>query len=303
MSKIRDLTGQQFCELTVLTITDKRGGGGEVYWLCQCSCGQQTVVRSDHLVSGDTKGCGHLHSCDKKKDLTGQQFGELTALSPTEERRNGCVVWLCQCSCGNQTAIDSNSLISGSTQSCGCSRKKDITGQRFGRWVVLEEAGRTPDKRVLWHCRCDCGNEAIVASSSLVSGHTQSCGCYHQEVMAALHTTHGLSKTPEYINTKSRERKERKRGLDSEWTTDMEVALCEFQPACVVCGSTDRMATDHVLPLSNGNGLKPGNAVRLCRSHNSRKSDKDIDELPADWQKKIIKAASDFQEHWNGRQS
>lgn len=34
-------------------------------------------------------------------DLTGQRFGMLTALEALEERHQGCVIWRCQCDCGN----------------------------------------------------------------------------------------------------------------------------------------------------------------------------------------------------------
>ena len=53
----------------------------------------------------------------------------------------------------------------------------DRTGQRFGKLTVLKEAGRNNLKKVLWRCRCDCGNELSVVSGSLVTGNTTSCGC------------------------------------------------------------------------------------------------------------------------------
>ena len=53
----------------------------------------------------------------------------------------------------------------------------DRTGQKFGRLTVVEQAGRTKSKKVLWKCRCDCGNETQTDSGSLVTGNTTSCGC------------------------------------------------------------------------------------------------------------------------------
>lgn len=49
--------GDVFGFLTVLTETkhDSRGRG---YFLCQCKCGQQTEVRRDLLISGNTQSCG-----------------------------------------------------------------------------------------------------------------------------------------------------------------------------------------------------------------------------------------------------
>ena len=59
-------------------------------------------------------------------DLTGQIFGDLTAVNPTEDRRHGNVVWVCLCVCGNFSKVDSNRLRFGITQSCGC-RKSRVT--------------------------------------------------------------------------------------------------------------------------------------------------------------------------------
>jgi len=51
------------------------------------------------------------------------------------------------------------------------------TGQVFGKLTVIEQAGRDRLKKVLWRCKCECGNESIVVSGSLVTGNTISCGC------------------------------------------------------------------------------------------------------------------------------
>ena len=57
---------------------------------------------------------------------------------------------------------------------------KDLTGQRFGRLTVVERAENKKD-RVMWRCRCDCGNEHIVRANSLVTGRCKSCGCLQKE--------------------------------------------------------------------------------------------------------------------------
>ena len=53
----------------------------------------------------------------------------------------------------------------------------DRTGQLFGKLTVVEQAGRDKLKKVLWRCKCECGNETVVVSGSLVTGNTTSCGC------------------------------------------------------------------------------------------------------------------------------
>ena len=75
------------------------------------------------------------------------------------------------------------------------SAKKDMTGLRFGRLVVLCEDGRTEDRKVKWKCQCDCGNIVSVSGKSLRSGNTLSCGCLRDEKNSELHTKHGLKKS------------------------------------------------------------------------------------------------------------
>lgn len=69
----------------------------------------------------------------------------------------------------------------------------DITGQRFGRFVVIE---RVPNryKQRFWKCICDCGNIVEVRGDHIKSGATKSCGCYSKES----HKKHGRSRTPIY---------------------------------------------------------------------------------------------------------
>lgn len=58
---------------------------------------------------------------------------------------------------------------------------KDITGQRFGRLVVIEKTEIKPNKGVYWKCKCDCGNVVEKLGCDLRSGNTKSCGCITKE--------------------------------------------------------------------------------------------------------------------------
>ena len=67
----------------------------------------------------------------------------------------------------------------------------DITGQRFGRLLVLGIAGRVKNGRVVWSCLCKCGNKIIAYGYNLRTGNTNSCGCYHREIDRQFHLRHG----------------------------------------------------------------------------------------------------------------
>jgi len=60
-------------------------------------------------------------------------------------------------------------------------------GTRYGMLTTEE---RAPDQRggdrprTAWWCRCDCGDRAIVATSSLRRGMARSCGCLRRRAVA-----------------------------------------------------------------------------------------------------------------------
>jgi len=62
--------------------------------------------------------------------------------------------------------------------------KEDLIGQRFGRLIVISTAP-SKNKRVMWHCKCDCGNEKMTFAKTLKNGNSTSCGCKQKETLAA----------------------------------------------------------------------------------------------------------------------
>lgn len=54
---------------------------------------------------------------------------------------------------------------------------KDLTGQKFGRLTALYATGERKNKKAVWMCQCDCGNQCKVIGTQLTFGATKSCGC------------------------------------------------------------------------------------------------------------------------------
>lgn len=71
----------------------------------------------------------------------------------------------------------------------------DLTGQRFGRLVVVCAGPIGRGNRQLWNCVCDCGGHIQTSSDNLRKSHTKSCGCLQPEVARShlnrLATRHG----------------------------------------------------------------------------------------------------------------
>lgn len=77
---------------------------------------------------------------------------------------------------------------------------KDLKDQKFGRLTVVSFFGVRKES-AMWNCRCSCGNELVVRSSSLRTGNTASCGCLHRDTAAKqgkFNKTHGQTETRLY---------------------------------------------------------------------------------------------------------
>ena len=59
MSALKDLTGQKFGRLTVISRAEN-ADCGKVRWICKCDCGAEVVVRGGNLRNGHTASCGCL---------------------------------------------------------------------------------------------------------------------------------------------------------------------------------------------------------------------------------------------------
>ncbi|MSS19419.1 AP2/ERF family transcription factor [Pseudoramibacter porci] len=191
MTNNQDLIGKKFGKLTVLDIFRTKKGAKKCR--CRCDCGKDTSVYYTNLVSGRTKSCGCLMRQNQKKyrDLSGMQFGELLALSPTDKRgSDGSIIWTCRCSCGQVCEVNERYLVRGHRRDCGCgcgtNKKKghplDLTGKTFGELTALHLTDKRDKKgSAIWHCRCTCGKEKDFTEDALLHGHTVSCGHVREE--------------------------------------------------------------------------------------------------------------------------
>lgn len=195
MGKRIDMVGQKIGRLTVVELdTEKTAQLKSAFWFCKCECGNIKSINGSKLRSGITKSCGCLRKeqagKNTAKNLVGQTFGRLKVLKDTGERVNNRIIWLCQCECGNIHKVSTNDLTSGNTSSCGCLHKeitssisaKDLTNQQFGLLTALYPTEKRTDNKIVWHCKCKCGNEYETNSHHLLSGHTNSCGCLKKSV-------------------------------------------------------------------------------------------------------------------------
>lgn len=172
--KRQDLTGKKCGTLTPIRYI------GNHQWECKCDCGNTTIKTQTQLKNPNVS-CGCQLNQNKREDLTGQVFGELTVT-----KYLGYGKYLCTCSCSehNTRIVDASTLKSGTTTACEkCTKIKldkyydnkriDLTGKTFGDLTVI---GYKQDIHK-WVCKCSCGSIIDVYGQHLRVGDTRSCGC------------------------------------------------------------------------------------------------------------------------------
>lgn len=125
-NRINNLTGKKFGKLSVLERDfdkNKETGRKDIYWRCQCECGNIISVMGWQLQK--QKSCG---KCVEREAL-GLKFGKLTIKECLGQYKIGNQKYAtqtrfrCLCDCGNYIDVSWSHLQTGHTCSCGCSKR------------------------------------------------------------------------------------------------------------------------------------------------------------------------------------
>lgn len=119
----------------------------------------------------------------------------------------------------------------------------DLTGERFGRLLVIKRA-KNIGKVTAWWCECDCGQKKIVQGGHLKAGRIISCGCYQKENNKTKAYVHGKCGTKLHrIWLSMRQRCNNKRGKDYKNYGGRGISIC---------GAWDEYIEFEAWAMSNG---------------------------------------------------
>lgn len=158
---------------------------------------------------------------------------------------------------------------------------KNIKGQKFTKLKVIDLQG-VQNHRAMWLCKCDCGNEIVVSSNSLLTKKTKSCGCLNIKKIIERNTTHGLSKTRLYkiwcgmkqrCYNKNDKRYNRygKRDIKicDEWLKDFK----KFYDWSIKNGYSDKLTIDRI---NNNGNYEPNNCRWITQHEQTRNYSRNI---------------------------
>jgi hypothetical protein len=226
-------------------------------------------------------------------DIAGKRFGLLKAIDA--ESVTGKRFWRCECDCGNIALYQTFQLTSGQVKSCGCLKRINLIGQRFGKLVVIDhfeiESGNGRKGAI---CKCDCGKVFHVNSASkLKSSGPRSCGCAKRKMPRRTKFGESLRKrviTQYRFNAKNR-------GLSFELTESEIINLfkqrchyCGIQPSKTITrdGLYGEFTYNGIDRLNNDIGYTVDNCVTCCSKCNYIKGKMSDIEL-TDWIRRVHK--------------
>ena len=136
----------------------------------------------------------------------------------------------------------------------------DLTGQRFGRLLVIASAGRADDGHIAWSCLCDCGKTKKISSNSLTrKSPVQSCGCMNKTTAQVKKAKGGSWNDGKSYAIRDGEHCYKTRHA---WA---KAAIRAFGNACQICGwNKARCDVHHRDPKAQGGLHILANAIVLC---------------------------------------
>lgn len=146
LPKFINLVGQKYGELLVVEMLHNYNNTKRMYCRCLGDDGNEYIIRQDALRSGATLHIKGACKAGKAQNISGYNFGRLTAIEPTKMRTsNSNIIWKCKCSCGNYTYVPISTLKRGHTTSCGC-KKRSKMEQQIVDWLNEMHANYVTEK-------------------------------------------------------------------------------------------------------------------------------------------------------------
>lgn len=217
-----------------------------------------------------------------RTDMTGMKYGRLTVICYDHTDKYKKAHWKCLCECGNEVVVLGSGLRRGTTKSCRylskeitsqSFRKNNEVGNKYGRLTIIGFShiycppNKPQQKRSMWLCKCECGNETVVSINSLHRGNTRSCGCLHRETVRSIAGAKHCMWNPNITDEEREQRKEHRQGDRDfkQWSLAIKKIDNYICQKCKNRGG--RLESHHMLPWKTHPERRYdlSNGVTLCK--------------------------------------
>lgn len=162
-------------------------------------------------------------------------------------------------------------------------KESNFVGQKFNKLYAFKKIKK--NGRCWYWCRCDCGNEKLIAGWRLKSGYTKSCGCMRREVDSwrnkGKRLNPGLSNARRVIDYYKKNAK--RRNINFELSEDECIRI--LKQKCFYCGrdpfniqyrknSWGKFVYSGIDRIDNTKSYKITNVVSCCKDCNQMKKDR-----------------------------
>ena len=185
--------GDKFNSWTCISKEFRNEKTKKINFRWQCECGYEKNSSHVEIVQGRSKQCRNCGYTKARKhnQLTTESWiekarevhGSLYDYSEVEYKNSKDKV-IITCKIHGRFQQDPGTHIYQKSGCPDCSKEnrtiEDLTGRRFAKLTAIRRLGRNSHNKILWECKCDCGNLTTVIGSVLRTGRTKSCGCLNQ---------------------------------------------------------------------------------------------------------------------------
>lgn len=78
-----------------------------------------------------------------RKEIIGNRYGRLTVMLDCGQAKNGAYQYITMCDCGESKVVLGNSMVNGSTKSCGCIRRETTSAKNIKHQGCSDSAYQT----------------------------------------------------------------------------------------------------------------------------------------------------------------
>ncbi len=167
---------------------------------------------------------------------------------------------------------------------------KNLLGQRFGKLLVVSEAGRNHKRMVVWNCQCDCGKQTTRQGSTLLAGKSTSCGCQWHSVESRQKIARAQIKSGSLMRREYRHARDGALKRGHAWALSEADFACLVVAVCAYCGAEpciervtkyERGLFNGIDRADNSTGYVQTNCVPCCKVCNYMKRALSVEEFLA----------------------